>query len=117
MAPSLKTHVIPPCAVRKHFSAAWRPIRVASLLATVAVGMAELHRLFAPAMSSPVASVVGFTGRADDGRLYNSAAFLADGEFSRHIPQGASGYGTAMCTGVKRDLMKNVAAEHIQSTV
>jgi predicted amidohydrolase len=67
----------------------------------VAVSVKELRRLLAPLMSSPVASVVGFTERADNGSLYNSAAFLADGAVHAVYRKVYPGYRTAICAGVE----------------
>ena len=67
----------------------------------VALSMTELHCVLAPVMSSPVASVVGFTERADGGRLYSSAAFLADGAIRAVYRKVFPGYRTAICAGVE----------------
>lgn len=67
----------------------------------VAVSVQELHRLLAPVMSSPVAFVVGFTERADDGRLFNSAVFVADGDFQAVYRKVYPGYRTAICAGAE----------------
>ncbi len=63
--------------------------------------MKELRRLLTPLTSSPVASVVGFTERADDGQLYNSAAFLADGAVQAVYRKVYPGYRTVIRAGTE----------------
>lgn len=67
----------------------------------VAVSVKELRRLVAPLTSSPVATVVGFTERADDGQLYNSAAFLADGAVQVVYRKVYPGYRTVISAGTE----------------
>jgi 5-aminopentanamidase len=66
-----------------------------------AVSVEELSRLLAPLMSSPVAAVVGFTEHADDGQLYNSAAFLADGAVQLIYRKVFPGYRTVIRAGTE----------------
>lgn len=69
--------------------------------ADVAVSEGELARLLAPVMSSPVASVIGFTERAVTGKLYSSAAFLADGAIQLVQRKVYPGYRTAITAGTE----------------
>ena len=71
----------------------------------VAVDMAELHRQLTPLMSSPVASVVGFTERADDG-LFNSAAFVADGDVQAVYRKVYPGYRTEIRPGTELPVIR-----------
>jgi len=66
----------------------------------VAVSVKDLRRLLAPLTSSPVATVVGFTERADDGQLYNSAALLADGAVQLIFRKVYPGYRTVIRAGI-----------------
>jgi len=72
----------------------------------VAVSTEELPRLLAPLMSSPVASVVGFTERADGGGLFNSAAFVADGDVQAVYRKVYPGYRTAICAGAELSVVR-----------
>jgi len=67
----------------------------------VAVSIEELRHLLSPLMSSPVASVVGFTERGYDGGLFNSAAFVADGAVQAVYRKVYPGYRTAIRAGVE----------------
>ncbi|GAS97479.1 nitrilase/cyanide hydratase and apolipoprotein N -acyltransferase [Mycolicibacterium canariasense] len=67
----------------------------------VAVSVKELRRLLAPLTSSPVATVVGFTEHADDGQLYSSAAFLADGAVQAIYRKVYPGYRTVIRAGTQ----------------
>lgn len=67
----------------------------------VAVSAEQLHRLLAPLTSSPVATVVGFTEHADDGQLYNSAAFIADGAVQAVYRKVYPGYRTTIRAGTE----------------
>jgi predicted amidohydrolase len=67
----------------------------------VAVSVTELRRLLAPLTSSPVATVFGFTEHADDGQLYNSAAFLADGAVQVIYRKVFPGYRTVIRAGTE----------------
>ena len=65
----------------------------------VAIRVDELRRLLAPLMSSPVASVIGFTERAADGKVFSSAALITDGEVRAVYRKVYPGYRTAICAG------------------
>lgn len=67
----------------------------------VAVSMKELRHLLAPLMSSPIATVIGFTERDDDGRLFSAAAFVADGAVQAVYRKVYPGYRTAICAGTE----------------
>lgn len=67
----------------------------------VAVNVKELRRLLAPLTSSPVGTVVGFTEHADDGQLYSSAAFLADGAVQLIYRKVYPGYRTVISAGTE----------------
>ncbi|MEE6178214.1 carbon-nitrogen hydrolase family protein [Mycobacterium sp. 050134] len=67
----------------------------------VALSLGEFRGLVRPLMASSVASVIGFTERATDGRLFNSAAFLADGDLHAVYRKVYPGYCTAICAGTE----------------
>jgi 5-aminopentanamidase len=67
----------------------------------VAVSTAQLRHILDPLIASPVASVVGFTERAQDGRLFSSAVFVADGLIQAVYRKVYPGYRTAICAGAE----------------
>jgi predicted amidohydrolase len=69
--------------------------------ADVALSVGELACLLAPALSSPVASVIGFTERAETGKLYSSVAFVADGAMQLVQRKVYPGYRTAISAGTE----------------
>lgn len=69
--------------------------------ADVAISVKELARLLAPVMSSPDASVIGFTERAATGKLYSSVAFLADGAIQSVQRKVYPGYHTEISAGTE----------------
>ena len=67
--------------------------------ADVALSVGELACLLAQVMSSPVASVIGFTERAEAGKLYSSVVVVADGAIQLVQRKVYPGYRTAISAG------------------